>query len=123
MNITNEIRRIEQLLRDSNAKLANKKFLKKAPQNVIDKEKQKVNDFSITLDLLYQQKHQDVEQIKSKICSKYGNERWVEWLIQNQREWDMILLDNTEYTESWFSKVYAEITEDEILYIAEKLNL
>jgi len=123
MNLINEINRIEQLLNNSVNTLNNTKFIKNAPQRIIDKEKQKVEDFSSLLNSLYEQRHLEAERIKARIYNKYGNERWIEWLIQYERGWNRILSLDDLYTKEWFEEVYADYTDEDILYIANKMNL
>jgi len=65
----------------------------------------------------------EAERIKARIYNKYGNERWIEWLIQYERGWNRILSLDDLYTKEWFEEVYADYTDEDILYIANKMNL
>ncbi len=50
--LTKEISRIEKMIEGINKKLMNQDFLKKAPEQVIAREKKKLNDFQISFDKL-----------------------------------------------------------------------
>ena len=49
MRLEKEIARIERQLNDLNQKLSNQDFLRKAPQEVVDREKNKKEDFETNL--------------------------------------------------------------------------
>lgn len=119
-HIIKDIDRLEKQIASCKLNLMNENFIKKAPPNVVVKEKLKLDDFKIELEFL----KDDLRVMVYKILiNKFGEGRdkfinWknVQWYIEYQRERDC---QHTLYSPEWFNYVYNEnITYDELSKLA-----
>jgi hypothetical protein len=110
MNTLEEIERLKLQIKSCRSKLLNPDFIEKAPDVIIEREKEKLRDFSEIL-----------SAIKSRLLVslevKYGN---VEWEIENQREMEAAgVIDLC--SEKWFDYVYNdEIDVEELAKLLEQ---
>lgn len=124
MKVIDDITRTEYAIKKFKATLNNPTFLQKAPPQIIEKEKEKLRDFSLNLKYLYAQKRKLIENIQTEVQLKFGSANYVQWLIEEER--DMIRFKENvieKYSEMWFQVIYAPATDNEILYLGEKLGI
>jgi hypothetical protein len=111
-----EIEILVNNIQKSEDKLNNKEFLSKAPEKVINIEKQKIVDFKLKL-------KQEINKLKSTILSSLSEDEII-WFIQEIRTDKLhfgVDLDSKNYaTPSWFFEIYEKpINALEILELSD----
>lgn len=145
--MNDEIKRIELQIAKCKDNLSNEKFLKKAPQNIILKEEQKIIDFESLLKILKKETENEINNFQGKkigefqvkdslyivilpnkkiikeynfLLNKFESIEKIKWYIEFLREKKNIF---QEYSREWFDYIYNEdIKEDEIIELYNILN-
>ena len=120
-DFNNEVNRLEiQKIKYQN-KLSDTKFISKAPKDIVESERKKLNDSEIRIQKL---KANMLMLTCGKeyydLLLKFGGDEKINWYIQYERELQTI---NEPYTPNWFSEIYnPQITDTEIKMLHTKIK-
>ena len=105
--IEEELIRIKRLIKESETKLSNEEFLKKAPSAIIEKEITKLQDFKDVHKTL-------LRRLLTSVSDKFNvSDTKVIWLVEYLRERKSLY---KSYTEEWFEYVYNPVIDVEELF-------